>query len=618
MSGIAAGLYATTAGPQAQIRVRRAGEGWLAGISGDIVRSDERIVSFVLDQGAISESADGIAGRANLFSSSPGGPRTALVRLSPAPAVGGTPAIAARLDPGRGEVRLVLVRQGPAFRRLALTLDAVEGLDLPDQSILDGPPAAENLRAVMAGASIAVAEGAEIRVRRNLDGRALDPRQSVNPAELHEMLEAWGDPPASPGLSDWRLHVVFAGRLEGDRKALGLMYDTRGTAADPPRQGLAVFLDSEPLVDLKATSAEDWRRQVLFTLAHEIGHALNLPHCFERGAADALTWMNYPHRFAAGEAAFWDGFRNCYDPTELDFLCHAPHVDIAPGASNYAARTSLLITGGGADPDDPVALSAADERVRAAAALVPLKARPLYRFGEPVFLRFTLANTGPRPFLYPRSFDPSDGLLTVTVTRPDGHSRTLRPAMSLCQRHPEARLKPGARASFDGIFASFDADGPLFDAPGRYVLSARFGGLPGRPLATPPSALRVLHPTRAEEIAAVTVWDDPGLMRAIYLRQPLLARERWNALLDACGAITREGADPEDTTGAFLRYTAALGWMQRFAPASSAVPRRPDLGKARAHLRACQHRNLPSGARTKLRRLQRRESAAVRADPPEQ
>ncbi|WP_298960543.1 hypothetical protein [uncultured Methylobacterium sp.] len=574
------------------------------------------------------QEGDEIIGEADLFPSLSTLPSTARVRLSPVATGDGTDAISAVIDIGSERTTLILVHRGPALRRLHLVFDAIAGLDLPEPAILAGETGPENLKAVLAAASIDAVIPAEIRVRSQLLGGTVDPDRTVNPAELHAMLREWGEPPAAgpaaAGPAGWWLHVLFAGRFETERdrrqpdearEVLGIMYDTQDTGGSLPRQGLAVFLNAASLAGLRQEDPVRWRKQVLFTLAHEIGHALNLPHCSERGAAAVRTWMNNPFTFAGGPRAFWDGFENCFDATELGYLRHAPHIDIAPGASNYAARQSRLIRGDAATLDGLVALAGPDAPIRAAATLNPVKQRraaevPLYRFGEPVFLRFALTNRGARSLRCPKSFDPSDGLLTVTVTRPDGRSRILRPAMALCQRYPEVRLKPRQTVAFDGIFASFDSDGPLFDVPGRYRVTARFAGLPGPPLATPPATLRVLHPTRAEEIAAVTAWDDPDLMRAIYLRQPLLARNRWQALVDRYDAIARDGADPDDTTAAFLRYTAGLGWMQRFAPASRKRAHGPDLARAREHLRACQHPDLPSGAAGALRRLEDDASGA--------
>ncbi|RVU15502.1 hypothetical protein [Methylobacterium oryzihabitans] len=622
MPGVAAGFYATTADPYAQVRVERDVRQFRTTVSGDILRSDEAIVSFLLRPEAVVQTGDVIGGTAELFWSEAGFPTTAQVQLTPVATQDGTEAVSVQLGTGPGAPSLTLVRQDRSLRRLSLVMHAIKGLALPNPSLVDANAAGETLPTVMKAASIEVAVPAGIQTRSELSSRALDPQRIVNPAELEAMLREWGSPPASVGLADdWWLHVVFAGRLEGGRDVLGIMYDTQSQNADPPRQGLAVFLNTKTLSDFRQTDPVAWRRHVLFTLAHEIGHALNLPHCAERNAPAALSWMNNPFTFAGGSEAFWSGFKDRFDDDELCFLCHAPHIDIAPGTSNYAVRQSRLIAGSGGPPGGLVALAASGAPVRAAAALTPVKRCakgqpvPLYRFGEPVFLKFTLANLGEARFPYPKSFDPSDGLLTVTVTRPDGRSRTLRPAMALCQHHPEAWLEPGGEpASFDGIFASFDADGPLFDLPGRYRVTARFAGLPGPPLAAAPATLRVLHPTRAEEIAAVTVWDDPGLMRAIYLRQPLLALDRWQELVERYEAIARDGADPDDTTAAFLRYTAALGWMQRFAPASRKRAREPDPEKAREHLRAGQHPQLPSGAAGKLRRLED-DASGVTAEP---
>jgi hypothetical protein len=159
--------------------------------------------------------------------------------------------------------------------------------------------------------------------------------------------------------------------------------------------------------------------------------------------------------------------------------------------------------------------------------------------------------------------------------------------------------------SFDGILASFDADGAIFDEPGRYRLEATFAGVDGVILASAPSYLRVLHPTRAEELFAISIWDDNALMRAIYCRQPLVALDSWRRLMHEQARLLAD--DPNNTTMAYLRYIAARGWMARFAPASRPGAYKPNRRKAGTLLRTVEPRHLPQGVGRKRRELLERE-----------
>ncbi|HYN40098.1 MAG TPA: hypothetical protein VES39_12685, partial [Rhodospirillales bacterium] len=74
---------------------------------------------------------------------------------------------------------------------------------------------------------------------------------------------------------------------------LGVMFDTDD---ELPRQGLAVF--AKTIRDAYAGRPEHRDRKLIQTAVHEIGHALNLAHCFERevGRADSTSFMNYDWR----------------------------------------------------------------------------------------------------------------------------------------------------------------------------------------------------------------------------------------------------------------------------------------------------------------------------------
>ena len=82
----------------------------------------------------------------------------------------------------------------------------------------------------------------------------------------------------------------------------------------------------------------------MFTLVHEIGHALNLLHSFDKGRPSALSWMNYPHLFPLGTEAgpghngtseFWAAFEQTFDELELRHLRHATPREIRSGGFEF-------------------------------------------------------------------------------------------------------------------------------------------------------------------------------------------------------------------------------------------------------------------------------------------
>ncbi len=119
-----------------------------------------------------------------------------------------------------------------------------------------------------------------------------DPPSPWGTAQLHALMSDHAQ--ATLAIPEWELHLLLLSRssLEG---LLGVMFDT---TASLPRQGSAVFAD-----EIKdATGASHFPRKLIQTTVHELGHALNLAHRFERvlGRADSTSFMNYDWRYRGG------------------------------------------------------------------------------------------------------------------------------------------------------------------------------------------------------------------------------------------------------------------------------------------------------------------------------
>ena len=98
----------------------------------------------------------------------------------------------------------------------------------------------------------------------------------------------------------WALHLLLLGRSD-QRGLLGVMFDDTQVL---PRQGAAVFADA-----IRAIPGIDHARKLIQTSVHELGHALNLAHRFERvvGRADSTSFMNYDWRYLGGHRSTSSG-----------------------------------------------------------------------------------------------------------------------------------------------------------------------------------------------------------------------------------------------------------------------------------------------------------------------
>ena len=138
------------------------------------------------------------------------------------------------------------------------------------------------------------------------------------------------------------LELLALSRTDRGR-LLGIMFDVNDCL---PRQGAAVFVDT--IRDIGPSERAD--AKIIETAVHELGHALNLVHRFDRAVRDSssTSFMNYDWRFRGGKAAnlidplqrvnlFWKEFGFRFDRDELRFLRHAPRLQIVPGGSPFGS-----------------------------------------------------------------------------------------------------------------------------------------------------------------------------------------------------------------------------------------------------------------------------------------
>jgi hypothetical protein len=119
------------------------------------------------------------------------------------------------------------------------------------------------------------------------------------------------------------------------------------------RQGTAIFTDSF-IQDVPAGDPNPaaWRQRMVFwTVVHEMGHAFNLAHSWQKALGfplvtgnpwipltnqpEARSFMNYPFNVSGGESAFFSDFRLRFSDEELIFMRHAPRRFVQVGNSDW-------------------------------------------------------------------------------------------------------------------------------------------------------------------------------------------------------------------------------------------------------------------------------------------
>lgn len=296
--------------------------------------------------------------------------------------------------------------------------------------------------------------------------------------ELHHAMEhhfsQWQDRP------QWKLYLLIAThfKLFPQYLVTGIMYDSQ--ARDPgdpyPRQGAAVFYSTMKRTEVwGGAPPTEFDRNYLRTCVHELGHALNLIHSFDKDRPDSLSWMNYPWRYPYGYRIpqGWDGtqsfWQNChfeFDPEELRHLRHHSLMEVVPGGAAFGALGHEL----GVPP------AASLEQLEAAPLALYLRTRPertLFQFAEPIRIELKLKNQTQIPLGVPNMLNPEFGLIEIYIRDPKQQVRRYRPLFRLCSEPQTMELPPGEKL-YESVFVSYGTDGFYFQEPGEYWLWATY------------------------------------------------------------------------------------------------------------------------------------------------
>jgi hypothetical protein len=281
--------------------------------------------------------------------------------------------------------------------------------------------------------------------------------------EMHNaMITYWSRFSNSPR---WALWVLYAARHDLGRGLGGIMFDDIGPNH---RQGTAIFTDSfiqdAPNGDANPAA---WRQRMMFwTAAHEMGHAFNLAHSWQKALGTpwiplanepaARSFMNYP--FRVGEAAFFADFRFRFSDTELLFMRHAPRRFVQMGNSDWFVDHNFEAPG-------------PEQSRNWTLAIRPNREINQYAFLEPVNLELKLTNSA-AVIQNVESDLLADGKhITIFVARHDGLTRQWQPFATRCHAHHVEALAPGASV-YGKHLISASPSGWLIDEPGFYKIQA--------------------------------------------------------------------------------------------------------------------------------------------------
>ena len=306
--------------------------------------------------------------------------------------------------------------------------------------------------------------------------------------ELHDAMELH----FSKIDSDWpnfNLWSILAGKYERQTVA-GIMFDL----TYPHRQGCAVFRDGFWFNHLVPNPSNDQEtaamRELLYTYVHEIGHAFNFMHSWDKSRPDSLSWMNYDWKYDQrnGGGSFWQNFSLRFDDEELIHMRHGELKAVAMGGDSW---------GSGGHLESPSVYNEIVNKTK-----LPLQAtirsKKYFRYLEHVVLELKIHNVSDTPYDIDEIHSTEHGNVTVYLEKPDGTLLEYSPIFSMIVKPTTIRLEPSA-SSCQNIALSFGKHGHYFDLPGIYKIRMVYHGFGGIPIPSNIYEVKIGNPESSKE-----------------------------------------------------------------------------------------------------------------------
>jgi hypothetical protein len=287
--------------------------------------------------------------------------------------------------------------------------------------------------------------------------------------ELHDAMQLYWSRYATK--SQWSLWVLFAGLHHDSNQMGGIMFDDVGPNQ---RQGAAIFLNSAtnnpPSLD---PNQSEWRDRMRFwTAIHEMGHAFNLAHSFQKTGGihmgpswinmqdepNARSFMNYPASISGGLGSYFSSFYYRFSDQELLFLRHAPSRFVQMGNEVFFTNHGYLAAAESNHSDFELTLSVTAPGGR-------------FHYLVPPVVEMEIAYHGSRPAIVSGSGLASQPGLAMIIA-PEGRPATRwLPYVRHC-REGDHRVLHSGDVIHDSIMVGAGRNGWSMAQPGRYRVQA--------------------------------------------------------------------------------------------------------------------------------------------------
>ena len=282
--------------------------------------------------------------------------------------------------------------------------------------------------------------------------------------EMHDAMQVyWSNYADGP---QWKMWVLFASLHDMGGSLGGIMFDSIGPNH---RQGTALFNDSfvsnAPAGD--ANPAAWVERMKFWTACHEIGHAFNLAHSWQKSLGapwiplanepEARSFMNYPFNVSGGETAFFADFEYRFSDNELLFMRHAPERFVQMGNADWFDDHGF----GQADvsPASPFGLELRTQR----------RTLNYFEFMEPVVVELKLTNRSEQPLIIDEKVLEETDDMIVIIKKREGNARQWQPYARYCHRSNKKALAPG-ESVYGSLTIATGINGWNIAEPGFYTV----------------------------------------------------------------------------------------------------------------------------------------------------
>jgi hypothetical protein len=287
--------------------------------------------------------------------------------------------------------------------------------------------------------------------------------QTWSDTEMHDAMQTYWSRFASK--AQWSLWVLFAARHDTGPSLGGVMFDDIGPNH---RQGTAIFNDSfiaeAPAGD--AAPAAWVERMRFWTACHEMGHAFNLAHSWQKALGtpwvplsnepEVRSFMNYPFRVSGGQTAFFSDFAYRFSDEELLFMRHAPERFVQMGNADWFDHHAFEQAETSSEPKFRVEL-----RVNRTPAI--------FDFLEPCMLEIKLTNTSDDPQVVSEQTLQDADRMVVIIKKDGAAARQWLPYAQYCHKARRVVIEPGA-SRYEALFVGAGRNGWDLAEPGLYTV----------------------------------------------------------------------------------------------------------------------------------------------------